>query len=259
MYVYVVHLNEYLTSWLTILYGVSSNYFCVCCTYIHVYVCTQAFILVCLLAWFSKTQTCHRLMAHLFQSAEITGLTDSPAQLQLPLPPPVTTPIHGEYGVKSSFQYICIMYVEDNGTCTISFFVSDKNLLKTMDQTLQSLPTVAVDNQTPPHMQFLNDRGLPTSSNDNLNSDIGDSSKTAATSANDRGDPIANGNEHWTDSMASTLNSSDVRIVRVERDGFGVKCDGGEACWRPMVTTHWPRLLRHFGYTVESRSECNLN
>jgi len=128
-----------------------------------------------------------------------------------------------------------------------------------MEQMLKSLPSVAVDNVTPPHMKFLNDRGLPTSPTNNLNSDdapvISDKSKLAATATNERGDPIANGNEHWSDSTAvSALNSSDVRVVRVERDGFGMKCDGGEACWRPMVTTHWPRLLRHFGYIVESRS-----
>ena len=56
---------------------------------------------------------------------------------------------------------------------------------------------------------------------------------------NERGDPIANGNEHWSDSTAaSALNSSDVRVVRVERDGFGMKCDGGEACWRPTYGHH---------------------
>ena len=128
-----------------------------------------------------------------------------------------------------------------------------------MDQTLKSLPPVAVDNVTPPHMKFLNDRGLPTSPNDNLNDAdvpiISDKSKPAATATNERGDPIANGNEHWSDSTAaSALNGSNVRIVRVGRDGFGVKCDGGEACWRPMVTTHWPRLLRHFSYIVKNRS-----
>jgi hypothetical protein len=107
-------------------------------------------------------------------------------------------------------------------------------------------------------MKFLNDRGLPTSPNDNLNNNDDNSDKSKP--ANERGDSIANGNDHWSDSMAaSALNSSDVRVVRVGRDGFGVKCDGGEACWRPMVTTHWPRLLRHFGYIVESRSvQCNV-
>ena len=120
----------------------------------------------------------------------------------------------------------------------------DEELLK---NTLQS---VAVDNVTPSHMKFLNDRGLPTSSdNDNDVPKINDKSTI------ERGDPVVNGNEHWGDSTAaSALNSSDVRVVRVGRDGFGVKCDGGEACWRPMVTTHWPRLLRHFGYITESRS-----
>lgn len=107
-----------------------------------------------------------------------------------------------------------------------------------MDQMLKSLPSVAVDNVTPPHMKFLNDRGLPTSPNNNLNSDdapvISDKSKLAATATNERGDPIANGNEHWSDSTAvSALNSSDVRVVRVERDGFGMKCDGAGDLWSP--------------------------
>lgn len=123
-----------------------------------------------------------------------------------------------------------------------------------MDQTLQSIPAVAVDNVTPLHMKFLNDRDLPTSHDDDA-SIISAKSKPAATVTNERGDPVANGNEHWSDSTTSSaLNSSDVRVVRVGRDGFGIRCDGGEACWRPMVTTHWPRLLRHFGYIVESRS-----
>jgi hypothetical protein len=137
----------------------------------------------------------------------------------------------------------------------VKILFPDEDLLK---NTLQSLPPVAVDNVTPPHMKFLNDRGLPTSPNDNLNNNDDNSHKSKP--ANERGDPIANGNDHWSDSMAaSALNSSDVRVVRVGRDGFGVKCDGGEACWRPMVTTHWPRLLRHFGYIVESRSvQCNV-
>ena len=122
-----------------------------------------------------------------------------------------------------------------------NILLPDEELLK---NTLQSLPSVATDNVTPLHMKFLNDRGLPTSPNNN-NDDFSDKSKTT----------IANGNDHWIDSLAaSALNSSDVRVVRVGRDGFGVKCDGGEACWRPMVTTHWPRLLRHFGYVIESRS-----
>ena len=133
----------------------------------------------------------------------------------------------------------------------LNSLLPDEDLLK---NTLQSLPSVATDNVTPLHMKFLNDRGLPISSNDN-NDDISDKSKPTATATNERGDPIANGNDHWSDSIAaSALNSSDVRVVRVGRDGFGVKCDGGEACWRPMVTTHWPRLLRHFGYVVKSRS-----
>ena len=191
-------------------------------------------------------------MTHLFQS-DMASLTDAPAaQLQLPLPPPVTPPLHGEYMCRTrSKDHICIS----------NHVFSDENILKSMDKTFQSLPTVTVDNLTPPHMQLLNDRGLPTSPNNNVNEDIApiisDKSKAAATATNERGDPIANSNEHWTDTtVASALNSSDVRVVRLGRDGFGVKCDRGEACWRPMVTTHWPRLLRHFGYVVESRLVC---
>ena len=55
----------------------------------------QAFILVCLVAWFSKTETCHQLMTHLFQS-DVTTLSDAPSPLELPLPPPVTPPIHSK-------------------------------------------------------------------------------------------------------------------------------------------------------------------
>lgn len=36
-------------------------------------------------------------------------------------------------------------------------------------------------------------------------------------------------------------------------DGFSVTCEGGELCWRPMVTTHWPKLLHHYGYDTENR------
>jgi hypothetical protein len=72
-------------------------------TFIIKFYLSQVFILVCLFAWFSKTETCHRLMTNLFQS-DMASLTDSPVpQLQLPLPPPpVTPPIHGEGVIKRS-------------------------------------------------------------------------------------------------------------------------------------------------------------
>ena len=35
-------------------------------------------------------------------------------------------------------------------------------------------------------------------------------------------------------------------------DGFGVVCEE-DMCWRAMVTTHWPKLLRNHGYEMESR------
>ena len=103
------------------------------------------------------------------------------------------------------------------------------------------LPAVTIDNQTPPHLQLIQNRNLPTSNIDETKGVV-----------NERGDPTVAASDHFTDS-ASSLNNSEVRIVRLRRDGFGVRCDRGVACWRPMVTTHWPRLLRQFGYFVDSR------
>ena len=117
-------------------------------------------------------------------------------------------------------------------------FVSDDELLKGIDP---ALSPVAVDNQTPPHSQLLQNKDIP----------IGNIDKTERV-VNERGDPAVAASDLFTDS-ASSLNSSEVRIVRLRRDGFAAQCDGGVACWRPMVTTHWPRLLRQFGYFVDSR------
>ena len=39
-----------------------------------------------------------------------------------------------------------------------------------------------------------------------------------------------------------------VEVYRGGGDGWRVKCEGGEVCWHAMVTTHWPKLLNHYGY-----------
>lgn len=41
-------------------------------------------------------------------------------------------------------------------------------------------------------------------------------------------------------------------VYRRSIDGLAMEC-GGNFCWRPMVTDHWPKLLRHYGYPVKSR------
>ena len=95
-------------------------------------------------------------------------------------------------------------------------------------------------------LQGLNERSLPTSDINGVPV-LSEKSKPVAS---EKGDP--NAGDHWTD-ITSSLNSSEVRIFRLRRDGFFLKCDNGEACWRPMVTTHWPRLLRQFGFSVVGR------
>lgn len=125
--------------------------------------------------------------------------------------------------------------------------ISDEEVLKTLDPTMPPVPN---DNMNPPHVQQqlerLNDRSLPTGG---IDDDLAMNEKTKST-ANERGDP--SGSDHRMD-VTSSLNNSDVRVLRQRGDGFALKCDGGEACWRPMVTTHWPRLLKLFGFSVESR------
>lgn len=60
------------------------------------------------------------------------------------------------------------------------------------------------------------------------------------------------GSVYWTE-LLSTLNQSSVSISRRREDGFGVKCENGEMCWRPMVTTHWPRLFSYAGIAMDGR------
>ncbi len=60
------------------------------------------------------------------------------------------------------------------------------------------------------------------------------------------------GSVYWMD-LQSALNQSSISISRRKENGFRLKCENGEVCWRPMVTTHWPRLLNHSGLTMEGR------
>ena len=71
-------------------------------------------------------------------------------------------------------------------------------------------------------------------------------------------DRSSTGGVLWSDVVSSVEGEGGeggVLVTREAGDGFGVRCEGGEACWRPMLTTHWPQLLEHYGYHVESRWE----
>ena len=70
----------------------------------------------------------------------------------------------------------------------------------------------------------------------------------------DAGDSVGEniGGMYWAE-LLSSLNQSDVTISRRKENGFRVKCGLGEVCWRPLVTTHWPRLLNYSGVSVEGR------
>ena len=51
----------------------------------------------------------------------------------------------------------------------------------------------------------------------------------------------------------SELLKLGVAVWRGASDGWSVMCEAGEVCWRAMVTTHWPKLLEHYGYSTASR------
>ncbi len=62
-----------------------------------------------------------------------------------------------------------------------------------------------------------------------------------------------NSGVHWAEFL-SNLNQSSIRISHRMEDGYRVKCGyNREVCWRPMVTTHWPRLLNYTGYNMDGR------
>ena len=72
----------------------------------------------------------------------------------------------------------------------------------------------------------------------------------------DSSDRSSTGGVLWSDVVSSVEGEGGkggVLVTREAGDGFGVRCEGGEACWRPMLTTHWPQLLEHYGYPMESR------
>ena len=52
------------------------------------------------------------------------------------------------------------------------------------------------------------------------------------------------------------LEKMGVAVWRGDSDGWSVMCESGEVCWRAMVTTHWPKLLEHYGYSTKSRYMC---
>ena len=56
---------------------------------------------------------------------------------------------------------------------------------------------------------------------------------------------------HWQPLLDAA--GLDIEVVRSGVEGWVVECEGGEVCWRPMVTTHWPKLLQHYGYSIEER------
>ena len=56
---------------------------------------------------------------------------------------------------------------------------------------------------------------------------------------------------YWKDLLA---REGKPVVLRSNSDGLGLQCGGdGDLCWRAMVTHHWPKLLRHYGYSVKSR------
>lgn len=68
-------------------------------------------------------------------------------------------------------------------------------------------------------------------------------------------EPSSRGASKWdkASSDISELLKMDVRVWRGDGDGWRVTCDTGEVCWRTMVTTHWPKLLEHYGRPTQSR------
>lgn len=74
-------------------------------------------------------------------------------------------------------------------------------------------------------------------------------------------DALSNGEQQTSDGVRagsqwqdlSGISGGQIEILPlVGVDGFGVVCEE-DVCWRAMVTTHWPKLLRNHGYEMESR------
>ena len=65
-----------------------------------------------------------------------------------------------------------------------------------------------------------------------------------------------NSGVHWAEFL-SRLNQSSISVSRRMEDGFQLKCGyNREVCWRPMVTTHWRRLLNYTGYSTDGKYVC---
>lgn len=68
-------------------------------------------------------------------------------------------------------------------------------------------------------------------------------------------DPTSNTFSKWdkVSNDVSELLKVGVAVWRGGSDGWRVMCKANEVCWRAMVTTHWPKLLEHYGYSTSSR------
>ena len=68
-------------------------------------------------------------------------------------------------------------------------------------------------------------------------------------------DPTSKAFSKWDKSVDddTELMKTGVVIREAGQDGWGVVCEGGEVCWRAMVTTHWPKLLQHYGFPTKNR------
>ena len=86
---------------------------------------------------------------------------------------------------------------------------------------------------------------------DNLASDGPDTIISSETPSRSHSDDRAKKGFLWQDLL--DISNGQIEIFPSgEEDGFSVMCEE-DVCWRAMVTTHWPKLLRYYGYQTESR------
>ena len=96
------------------------------------------------------------------------------------------------------------------------------------------LPPSAQAGPAPPDNQFLyNYQGNPPKSDE----------------------PTSKAFSKWENGAEDSAELMRMGVVMREagQDGWGVVCEGGEMCWRAMVTTHWPKLLDHYGFPTKNR------
>ena len=86
---------------------------------------------------------------------------------------------------------------------------------------------------------------------DNLASDRPDTLTSSETRSRSRSDDRVKAGLLWRDLLDISKGQIEI-FPSGEEEGFGVMCEG-VMCWRAMVTTHWPKLLRYYGYQMESR------